>query len=96
MRTKRLSIEVAEKKMASRLFWTDSGIMSCLNPWLYIQGNRQILFIFATKTLRAWMSKNNPPVIEKRQPNPTIKTFYIPIDEAERIALKVVRFEDIP
>jgi hypothetical protein len=88
--TGRLSIEVAEKSSRGLPFWTDSGIMSRLNPWLYIQGNRSILFIFATKTLRAYLAKYNCEVTEKMG---TIKTFYIPMDVAEYLALKVIRLD---
>jgi hypothetical protein len=90
--TGRLSIEVAEKSCSGLPFWTDSGIMSRLNPWLYIQGNRSVIFIFATKILRAYLAKNGCEITEKMG---TIRTFYIPLDEAERLALKVIRTESL-
>lgn len=89
--TQRLSIEVAEKSNASdRLPWTPSGIMRSDNSWLYIQGNRTILFVFAKNWLRRYYSEKNPPVTEKMG---TIKTFYLPFSQARTYAAKVFAFD---
>ena len=90
--TKQLSIEVAEKSRNDpKLPWTDSGIMRGDNSWLYIQGNREMLFVFTKKFLVAWYMHrvNAEDVVEKHG---TIKTFYLPIDVARAKAAKVIEF----
>lgn len=88
--SKRLSIEVAEKSRADpELYWTPSGIMRNDNSWLYIQGNRNILFVFDKKWLRRWYHTKRPAVEEKHG---TICTFYLPFDVALTCAAKVFEF----
>ena len=87
--TGNVSIEVAEKSRADVANWTPSGIMREDNAWLYVQGCPAIVLVFGKATLRL--------VYEKRyrgrtwQPKPTIRTFLLPLVEAERLALKVFR-----
>lgn len=90
--TNRLSIEVAERsRNDSSLTWSDSGIMRKDNSWLYIQGNRKILFIFTKVGLVAWYRMRVRPedVSEKYG---TIKTFYLPMEIARERAAKIIEF----
>lgn len=85
--TGRISFEVAEKSNSKIRDWTPSGIMRDDNSWLYIQGNYKKLFVFGKEILKLVYEKQ---YLKKTwEPTPTIKTFLMPIDEAERIALKV-------
>jgi len=88
--TKRLSIEIAEKSRDDlSLDWSPSGIMRGDNTWLYIQGNRQILFVFARVMLLNYFHSVQPEVLEKRG---TIRTFYLPFAVARKHAAKVIEF----
>lgn len=88
--TGRLSIEIAEKSRDNpNLGWTPSGIMRGDNTWLYIQGNRKILFIFARQFLLNYFSTKQPEVEEKRG---TIRTFYLPFEVAKKHAARVLEF----
>jgi len=90
--TGRLSIEVAEKTRDDpTLPWTPSGIMRSDNTWLYVQGNRKIIFIFAKKWLLLYHEKAKPDIIPF---NGTIKRFFLPFAEARRMAVKVIELED--
>ena len=88
--TERLSIEVAEKTRDDlSLAWTPSGICREDNSWLYIQGNRDILFIFAKNWLQRYLAKKNPKIVEKYG---TIQTFYLPFAIARIAAVRVMEF----
>ena len=93
--TGRLSIEVFEKSRNDQaLPWTKSGILRNDNTWLYIQGNYQVLYIFAKRfLLNYYESKKHFQnfVIEKHG---TVKTFYIPNDTALKHAAKILEFGD--
>ena len=87
LETGNVSIEVAEKSRADIPTWTDSGIMRDDNAWLYVQGNRQIVFVFAKKILRMlYLTRYQDRV---RAPKPTIKAFLMPVSVAKKYALKV-------
>jgi hypothetical protein len=89
--TQRLSIEVFEKTRDDpTLGWTPSGILRGDNSWLYIQGNRKVLFVFAKRWLLNYYNSQQPEVTEKRG---TIKTFYLPFAIARRHAARVIEFE---
>jgi hypothetical protein len=92
--TKRLSIEVAEKtRNDPSLPWTDSGIMRGDNSWLYIQGNREKIFVFNKKFLVAYyMQRIGPDGVDEKYG--TIKTFYLPLDVAMAKAAKVFTFSN--
>ncbi len=89
METGNVSIEVAEKSKASNLNWIDSGIMRDDNTWLYVQGNYDIVLIFGKKILQLIYEKKYKSKVWT--PKPTIKTFLMSKEEAERIALKVFK-----
>lgn len=89
--TGRLSIEVAEKsRNEATLPWTPSGICRSDNTWLYIQGNRKVLFVFAKQFLLNYFQTKSPPLKEKYG---TIRTFYLSFDVAKRHAAKVLIFD---
>jgi hypothetical protein len=87
--TNRLSIEVAEKSRNDpNLPWTPSGIMRDDNSWLYIQGNHDIIFVFAKNHLRRYHDQRRPEIIEF---NGTIKRFFLPFHMAEVMAARIIR-----
>ncbi len=90
--TGRLSIEVAEKSRADRPDWTPSGIMRDDNSWLYIQGNYDIIFIFAKNWLRRWHDKKRPLIEDKHG---TIRTFYLDFKVARTMAARVIEGEEL-
>lgn len=91
LETGNVSIEVAEKSRADISQWTPSGIMRQDNTWLYIQGNRQIIFVFSKNIIRQlYLSRYQDKVWE---PKKTIRTFLLPIKEAEKYAAKVIRID---
>lgn len=89
LETGNVSIEIAEKSSENINVWTPSGIMREDNAWLYVQGNTSIVFIFGKAQLRRLYKHKYQNKVW--QPKPTIKTFLIPMKEAELIALKVIR-----
>ncbi len=88
-----LSIEVAEKSRASIEGWTPSGILRDDNSWLYIQGNQQVIFVFAKNWLRRWYHVKKPDVHTKRG---TIQTFYLEWPDALAGAAKMVDLRRAP
>jgi hypothetical protein len=85
--TGNISIEVAEKSRADMPNWTPSGIMREDNTWLYVQGNYHRVMVFGKEILRLVYQKQ---YLDKVIPvKPTLKAFRMPIQEAERIALKI-------
>jgi len=87
-KTKRLSIEIAEKTKASNSAWVRSGIYRDDNTWLYIQGNYQILFIFFKNFLKGLHICSRYELDEI----PTLKKFYLPFEDAHKYAGKVLEF----
>jgi len=85
--TGNVSIEVAEKSHMGVLTWTPSGILRDDNAWLYIQGNQDIVFVFGKSTLRLVYQKCYQDKVW--EPKPTIRTFLMPLAEANKLALKV-------
>jgi hypothetical protein len=84
--TGRLSIEVAEKSRRDNERWVDSGIWRNDNTWLYIQGNRDLLFVFPKKALQWWYRKRKPELLDF---NGTIRRFFLPMKQARQLACKV-------
>lgn len=89
--TGRLSIEVAEKRHAGMPNWTPSGIYRNDNTWLYIQGNYQVLYVFAVTYLRQLHKSGR---CEEHEEHGTVRAFYIPLSKADKCAAKVYRFEE--
>lgn len=92
--TQRLSIEIAEKTRADRPEWTPSGIMRDDNSWLYIQGNDEVIFVFAKRTLlllyEHMKGQQTLQLHEEPKGNPTVRAFFLPLKTAERNAAKVI------
>lgn len=82
----RLSIEVAEKSKKNVPIWTPSGIMREDKTLFYVHGNRKCFWIFFKKHLRMIYEKERPEIAEKFG---TIKTFYIPVERANKIGERV-------
>lgn len=83
--TGRLSIEVAEKTQAANTDWVPSGILRGDNSWLYIQGNRDVLFVFARNWLQRYYRERNPRVHESHG---TVRKFYLSLEDAKKYAAR--------
>jgi hypothetical protein len=82
--TNRLSIEIAEKTNANNHSFVSSGIYRGDNAWIYIIGNYMNFWIFSIKHLRLMHKKG----MYKEDEMPTIRKFYIPIEDADKYCLK--------
>lgn len=83
--TGRLSIEIAEKSRSDMPNWTPSGICRDDNTIFYVQGNRQVFWVFFKKHLRWVLDTKAPPLQDKK----TVRTFYLPIEKADRLGLRI-------
>lgn len=83
-KTGHLSIEVGEKTQAAQAHFTPSGIMRQDNSSWYIQGDLKRCWAFKKAALQEFFKQARPPVIEDNPP--TIRKFYLPIREANRLA----------
>ena len=88
--TGRLSIEIAEKTTDLNKPWIPSGIYRSDNTWLYVQGNRHIVFVFPKNVLLMLHKSGKYEEAETL----TVKKFYLPMKLAERYAAKVLRHKD--
>ena len=79
--TGRLSIEVQEKTRRENNGWVDSGILRADNSWLYVQGNYEIVFVFAKNWLRRVYHTTITPE-DIVQHNGTVRKFYLSIEAA--------------
>lgn len=87
----RLSLEVAEKSTADPARpWVPSGIMRADNSWLYIQGNYELVFVFAKTWLLNYFRATQPELQDKFG---TIRTFYLSLATARRHAVGVLEFK---
>lgn len=80
--TKRLSIEIAEKKSGKHSKWYVSGIYR--DSRFYIQGNCKGIYLFQTKFLRQLHKTGRYKEDEWPKEYPTVKKFYLPIKDANR------------
>ena len=81
-----MSVEIAEKSNKDVPVWTPSGIFRDDNTDFYVQGNEEMFWIFFKKHLQMYFRKNNPEVTEKFG---TIKTFYLPMDKADILGIRM-------
>ncbi|MEW6016479.1 MAG: hypothetical protein AB1760_00230 [Pseudomonadota bacterium] len=88
LETGNVSIEVGEKSRASNANYVPSGILRNDNSWLYVQGNREMFFIFSKKRLVDLYNTNRYRVDEL----PTIRRFLMPLADAMKHAEKVMDF----
>ena len=84
--TNQLSIETAEKTKAENAKFIPSGIYRNDNSWLYIQGNFKTFWIFSKKLLILLHRSGR----YKEHELPTIKKFYLPMEDADRYCAKKV------
>lgn len=84
--TNQLSIEIAEKTKADNTKFIPSGIYRNDNSWLYIQGNFKMFWIFSKKLLILLHRSGR----YKEHELPTIKKFYLPLEDADRFCAKKV------
>lgn len=81
--TGRLSIEVGERTSINKT-WVQSGIYRSDNTCMYIQGNREILYLFDRKVLvRYHQQRENGLYQESPRDNPTVRKFYLPFALAD-------------
>lgn len=78
--TNRLSIEIAEKTKAENPNYVPSGIYRNDNSWMYIQGNYMMFWVFPKNILKLLHESNR----YKEAELPTIKSFYLPIVDADK------------
>lgn len=88
--TKQLSIEVAEKTKAENALWVPSGIYRNDNTWLYVQGNYDVVFVFAKKTLR----RLHQSMLLTHHEIATLQGFFLPLVLAEAHAAIVIYLVD--
>jgi hypothetical protein len=88
--TGRLSIEIAEKSRADMPEWTQSGIYRSDNTWLYIQGNYQLLYIFAVNVLRNMHGSGKFEEHEEPKYTPTVRAFFLPFSYADKWCAKKI------
>lgn len=90
--TGRLSIEIAEKSKCENENYVPSGIYRSDNSWLYIQGNYHGFWIFSKNILLLLHNSKR----YKENTLPTIKTFYLPIEDADKYCSKKFLFDRRP
>lgn len=94
--TGRLSIEFEEKQKGTNQVFALSGIYRNDNSWLYIQGNPWCFYIFDKRVLQRLhkrKDKDGNPFYETAiwpPSNPTVKKFYLPIEDADKFCIKKV------
>jgi len=88
----RLSIEVAEKT-ANDSPWVSSGVYSNDGSWIYVQGNLECFWIFLKSFLRNlyWCTNGKGEPRYERKEETTIKTFYLPIEDADKYGQRFER-----
>lgn len=85
--TGRLSIEVGERTSLNNP-WVRSGIYRNDNTCMYIQGNKERLYLFDRKVLARYHKiKLGQKYEESPRENPTVRKFYLPFDVADQIAI---------
>ena len=94
--TERLSIEGEEKAKAENPNWIPSGIYRCGPDTIYVQGNYEIIYYLWVRELIAWHKTKivgKTKYVEFPQNNPTIRRFFLPFHEANKLAWHILRFE---
>lgn len=87
--TGRLSIEIAEKSHKGIRNFTPSGIYRGDNSWMYVQGNYMNFWVFP-KNILIMLHKSNRKYEERE--GETIKTFFLPISDADKYCAKKYTF----
>lgn len=84
--TNQLSIEIAEKTKEVNSNYVPSGIYRGDNSWMYIQGNYNMFWIFPKKLLVLLHKMKK----YKEHELPTIKKYYLPINDADKYCAKKI------
>lgn len=87
-KSKRMSIEIAERTRKDLQDFTESGIFRKDNTKWYCQGDDKTLWIFSKKKLQEYYRNRCPMVIDDRPP--TIKKFYISLETADKLAVRKI------
>ena len=87
--TENLYIEIAEKSKPEIEKYSMSGIYRNDNTWLYVQGNREIFFIFSKRLLKQLFEAGKYKEIEIGMK--TSKGFLMPRNDAEKYSAKIWR-----
>jgi len=92
----RLSIETDERIAIDRS-WVKSGIYADDNSIWYIQGNQYIVFIFSKKILRLLHEslRNGQPKYERKE-ELTLRSFYLPFEDAKKYSDFWFEIKDTP
>lgn len=88
--TGRISIEIAEKTKSENSSFIASGIYRGDNSWIYIVGNYMNFWIFPIKHLRLLHKTGR---YKEYEGPPTIRKFYLSIDEADKYCAKKYTFQ---
>lgn len=91
--TGRIYIETHEKAKPRPGKYALSGINRD-DCWLYGIGNYEIFFIFGKKVLRRLKDKKPPWLYWPHKDKETSRGFCIPLEKAEQIAEKVIKFNE--
>lgn len=91
-RTKRCSIEIAEKSNGFNTNFINSGIYRGDNSWIYIHGNYELFFISSIKILRLLHESGKYEEAYYPKDLPTIKKFYLPHEKCFQVCLKYYEF----
>ena len=84
--TGRLSVETAEKSRADIPFWTPSGIFRKDNTLFYVQGNKEVFWVFFKHHLVNHFNEQRPYEVEKFG---TVRTFYMNNTKADELGLRI-------
>lgn len=90
-KTQRIYIETAEKAQPRSGDYVEAGIYRKDKSWMFGIGNYTVFYIFDKKGLQR-LDKANPAWLYRPVPSDTSKGFCIPINKAERLAMKVIHF----
>ena len=83
-KSKRLSIEI-EERTDKDSSWNPGGIYRNDNALFYIQGNKDIAFLFI-KHFLVRLHKSNK---YEEKTEPTVKSFYLPFDKASKYGIEI-------
>ena len=91
LKTGNVSIEIGEKSRKELKEYTPSGILRNDNSWLYIQGNYDVVFIFAKRVLLLLYNSGRYRI----DCLPTLRRFLMPVRDAEKYAAKILYKETL-
>jgi hypothetical protein len=92
-KTGRIYIETAEKARPRAGDYVKAGIYRDDKSWMYGIGNDDIFYIFDKKGLQR-LDLADPSWLFRPNPTPTSKGFCIPLEKAELLAMRIIRFAE--